>query len=167
MDSTRRPNIRGVGYMPLWSTDHHGDCKEDGNDAGSAQRPSSSGSQLPYLCCISWAITLVMFIAYARGGNAASEPQLTYCESPSPVPLPLLSFLMLTSYPSAAPLEKALEYETKVFTLGFGSHTTKYQGSSPEVDAAWDELYDGTQVLTEHLSAAMRQCLTWKKLDPS
>lgn len=55
---------------------------------------------------------------------------------------------MLTSYPSAAPLEKALEFETKVFTIGFGNHTTKYQGSSPEVDAAWEELYNCMHVNT-------------------
>lgn len=42
-----------------------------------------------------------------------------------------------------APAQDAVEYETRVFHEGFGKDTSIYQQPpSPEVDEAWDELYN-------------------------
>ena len=42
-----------------------------------------------------------------------------------------------------APAQSAVEYETVVFTGGLKGDTSQYLGSSSEVDAAWDTLYNG------------------------
>jgi len=42
-----------------------------------------------------------------------------------------------------APAQDAVEYETRVFHEGFGKDKSIYQQPpSPEVDKAWDELYN-------------------------
>jgi len=46
-----------------------------------------------------------------------------------------------------APVQHLLEYETRVFYEGFGADRSMYQQPpSPEVDAAWEDLYNCTYI---------------------
>ncbi|KAH8814556.1 hypothetical protein DL96DRAFT_1752818 [Flagelloscypha sp. PMI_526] len=42
-----------------------------------------------------------------------------------------------------SPARDAVEYEVSVFHTGFHSDSSKYQGTSDEVDKAWEDLYNG------------------------
>ncbi|KAF9453956.1 hypothetical protein P691DRAFT_770961 [Macrolepiota fuliginosa MF-IS2] len=50
-----------------------------------------------------------------------------------------------------SPAQDIIEYEVKVFNEGFGEHTSIYQqGPSPEVDEAWEDMYQyGASWITE------------------
>ncbi|KAH8813398.1 hypothetical protein DL96DRAFT_1424353, partial [Flagelloscypha sp. PMI_526] len=53
-----------------------------------------------------------------------------------------------------APVENALEYEVKVFTLMNGTNYPPYRGVSDEADKAWRNLYDGTFIRISKSDAA-------------
>lgn len=42
-----------------------------------------------------------------------------------------------------APAQSAVEYQTVVFSGGLRDDKSEFVGSSTEVDARWDELYNG------------------------
>ncbi|KIY69269.1 hypothetical protein CYLTODRAFT_318831, partial [Cylindrobasidium torrendii FP15055 ss-10] len=62
-----------------------------------------------------------------------------------------------------APAHEALEHEVKTFTVGKKDRT--YQGTSPEVDAAWIELYNQTIFKIPKAQAAMLPNRTWPLVD--
>jgi len=62
----------------------------------------------------------------------------------------------------SAPAQAVIEYETRVFHEGFGKDRTIYQmPPSPEVDAAWEDLYNCSCSLVVHCYFATDQGLTY------
>ncbi|KAF5242484.1 hypothetical protein FANTH_8650 [Fusarium anthophilum] len=58
----------------------------------------------------------------------------------------LSTYLALSLNESSSPVEELVQYKNLVFTTGFGSERTPYQGPpTPERDALWDDLYLNSQ----------------------
>lgn len=95
------------------------------------------------ICFLQGIVILAQWLAIAALFNSEKflEPRLLYCTSAN------LSQLQHHSdserVPRAAPAYKMVEPQIKVFTVGRKlTGLTRWQGSSPETDAAWQELYD-------------------------
>ncbi|KAF5019109.1 hypothetical protein F66182_8878 [Fusarium sp. NRRL 66182] len=86
---------------------------------------------LPYSGMMNIALLLVLFATWTLKGqdmNKAYIPNQIY-----------------------SPAQAAVEYETVVFSGGLREETSKFRGSSKDVDAHWDELYN--QVLISEITA--------------
>jgi len=112
---------------------------------------------IPWIVSIILAATLYITSISAERCHESNQvdkglfPQILYCE---------LCFcnkqrrmLLGANTKIIAPAQHVLKYETNKFHEGFGWDTSIYQGPpSPELDAAWGELYQGCKwFCTQHI----------------
>lgn len=94
---------------------------------------------LPYSGILNIVLLIALLTTWAlqrRDWNKPYIPNEIYCKQPC------LIFIGQSSNMIEAPAQSAVEYETVVFTGGLRGDKGKFQGSSSDVDAAWDELYN-------------------------
>lgn len=109
-----------------------------------ARRPSRRETRWARLLPYSGALNLTLLVALIatwalqrHDPNKAYIPNEIYCKWFSTL------FYESLSNVAQAPAQSAVEYETVVFTGGLRGDKSKFQGSSSEVDAVWDEMYNG------------------------
>ncbi|OAQ75808.1 tat pathway signal sequence [Purpureocillium lilacinum] len=91
-----------------------------------ARRPSRRETRWARLLPYSGALNLTLLVALiATWALQRHDPNKAY------IPNEIYS-----------PAQSAVEYETVVFTGGLRGDKSKFQGSSSEVDAVWDEMYN-------------------------
>lgn len=98
---------------------------------------------LPYSGILNIMLLLTLFISWTlqrQSSNEAYIPNEIYCKQ-------FHSFF--SSYFNdqlsdikIAPAQSAVEYQTVVFSHTLRGEKSKFQGSSSDVDAVWDELYN-------------------------
>ena len=116
------------------------DSEKDGR--GISRRSSTAASRarfLPYSVALNIVLAIAVGLAwmFSTRQRRVYIPNVVYCSSRS-VRSHWLRLTLLQ-----APAQSAVEYKTVVFTGGLHGDKSPYQGSSDEVNARWNELYNG------------------------
>jgi hypothetical protein len=94
---------------------------------------------LPYSGVVNITLLLALlatWILQRHDSNKAYIPKEIYCKQLHTY------FDNQLSNTTTAPAQSAVEYQTVVFSGGLRGDKSKFQGSSSDVDAQWDELYN-------------------------